>query len=151
MIINLQKTPRDQWANMVIHDYVDNVMKSLTQLLGIAIPPPSKLPLEHLSNTFCHYRPSDWLYEQLKDETESSSSEEESDSATPLTPVKLELKEKKEREEESDDESLLPTEADPEWDPQPKSGKRELTKTELSLFGLPGSKRHCTRARTKTE
>merc|ERR1712137_154288 len=105
VIINLQRTPRDDFATMVIRYYVDDIFTSVMEHLNISIPEPQKIPLIELNKSFCKVRDVNWVETQLQ-HTEESESEEE--------------------EYESVDESIIPSKSDPEWTPDANNSKNTL-------------------------
>ena len=100
---------------------MDDILNYVMDCLNISIPKPNKLPLSVLSSTFCKVRPKDWLRTQMThDATSEDGGEEE--------------------EEDSFDESMVPTESDPEWAP---SGK--LVPQKRSRHSLPRKSKHSKR------
>lgn len=111
VIVNLQKTPRDDWADMLIRYYVDDVISIVMESLGIEIPESKKLKITDL-NKFCKTRKKDWVTTQLK--PKSGNSEEETSSS--------------EEEDDTLDNSVVFDNEDPDWTPnfKPSPTKRKL-------------------------
>ena len=90
VIINLQKTPRDEWAHLLIRERVDVVMEQVMQHLNYSISPPIRLPPDTLCRSFARNRPRDWLARQCpppgEDESEESEDEESSHEETSPSP-----------------------------------------------------------------
>lgn len=106
VIVNLQKTPKDSHAGLIIRYYVDDVIRLVMEQLEIKIPEAKKLSLDELKSNFCRTRPEDWVKKQLE------MGEEENDESS--------------ESEASEEISVELSDNDPEWEP---GIKRHRTKS----------------------